>query len=387
MACKQCGHQLSEGDAECPNCGLMLTTPTARPAHPAHVICSCKVPAHPGQTYCTHCLKLLPVPDGAPYDARYVIRRVVGEGGMGRVYEATSTATGQAVAIKELLDHSNWSEAKREKYLNTVAQEIAILGSLSHLRTVPRLIEPLRQWHGRHYFVMEFISGESLYRLLKQQNQPFPVAAVVRWGMQLCDVLQVLHRQEPAPIVHRDLKPDNILLRQDGASSEDVVLLDFGVARFIERERRVSIGGTSGYMPREQLLSNRPEPRSDLYALAATMHHLLTDHDPSTESQPFQPAHQLNPRVPLWLSELLSINLSDVVSSRYESAAKFRDDLRSQTVTRGLICPQCGRENDRSLIYCAYCAGTLLESSRQCGGCRHFAPVNAHYCPTCGQEM
>ncbi|MDB4895027.1 MAG: serine/threonine protein kinase [Firmicutes bacterium] len=385
MPCRQCGHELAEGDAECPCCGLMLVVPQPRPAEQTQVICSCKAVAAPGDTYCTRCLKLLPVSDGASYDAGYVIRRIVGEGGMGRVYEAT--ATGHPAAIKELLDHSNWSDAKREKYLSTVKQEIAILGSLSHLRTVPRLIESLKQWHGRHYFVMEFISGESLYHLLKRQNQPFPVAAVIRWGIQLCDVLHVLHRQEPAPIVHRDLKPDNILLRQDSGSAEDVVLLDFGVARFIERERRVSIGGTSGYMPKEQLLSNRPEPRSDLYALAATMHHLLTDHDPSAELQPFQPAHQLNPRVPEWLSELLSINLSEDISSRYESAAKFRDDLRNQTVTRGLICPQCGRENDRSLIYCARCAGTLLESSRQCGGCRHFAPVNALYCPTCGQEM
>jgi serine/threonine-protein kinase len=183
---------------------------------------------------------------------------------------------------------------------------------------------------------MEFIEGKDLQKALDERRSPFPVDIVIKWAIQLCELLQVLHTQEPNPIVHQDLKPANIILRQPGASSTDIVLFNFDVARFVRIGARVSAAfGTPGYAPKEQIVDGRPEPRSDLYALAVCMYQLLTKKEPSEKPPPFPvPARNANRRVPQWLSDLIAINLNwDEPQERYESAAKMREDLINRRVT------------------------------------------------------
>jgi serine/threonine protein kinase len=308
---------------------------------------------------------------------------------MGRVYRAYTASGKNIVAIKEMVDDRGWSDSDRANYLKAFQREVEVMSHLRVLRTVPELVEPISDWNGRRFFVMEFIEGKDLQKVLDERFGPFDAATVVKWAIQLCELLHVLHTQDPNPIVHQDLTPDNIILRQSRPSSgAEIVLLDFGVARFVRVGTKLSVyAGKNGYAPREQLVERRPEPRSDLYSLAACMHQLLTKRDPAVESGPFPPAHQLNPQVPQWLSDLIAINLSEEPRERYESAARMRDDLMNRRVTATIRCGTCGTENERSLIYCKQCAHTLLSTPRKCRNCTEFIPYNSRFCPRCGKEQ
>jgi len=141
------------------------------------------------------------------------------------------------------------------------------------------------------------------------------------------DILDYLEQQTP-PIVHRDIKPANIII---GAKDERAHLVDFGIARAYApsyaQSKQTTALGTPGYAPPEQYQGNA-EPRSDLYALAATLHHLLTNRDP-TEYPPFQfpPARTLNPHLSLEIEAVLTRALQLDRSQRYQTALEMKRDL------------------------------------------------------------
>jgi serine/threonine-protein kinase len=351
---------------------------------------TCRTSASSASLFCGRCGQILPVLDGTLYAGKYKVEELLGQGGMGRVYRALVQNGRVQVAVKEIVDDRGWTDRERAVYLEAFQRESEVLGHLRVLRTVPALLVPYREWQGRRYFVMEFIEGKDLRRVIEERGSPFPVDVVVSWANQLCELLQVLHSQQPNPILHQDLTLENIILRRDGSSNTNVVLLDFGVARFVRMGTKLSVyAGKAGYAPKEQIVDRRPEPRSDLYSLAACVHHLLTCRDPTEpdHAPPFPPAHQLNHSVPRWLSDLIDINLSEEPRERYESAAKMREDLIGRRVTATIRCAGCGTENERSLIYCKRCAHTLLSTPRKCRHCAEFIPYNARYCPRCGQTV
>src|SRR5262249_51139827 len=151
--------------------------------------------------------------------------------------------------------------------------------------------------------------------LENNQNRPFPLDAVIEWGRGVCDVLSHLHGRSP-PVVHRDLKPDNIMLLEDGRS---IKLIDFGTARDMGRSQKAQLSAktrvyTEGYAPPEQIVG-KPEPRSDLFALAGTLYHLATGKAPEgyytareLEAQLASPNGAIRPEQ-RWFFELLRINL------------------------------------------------------------------------------
>lgn len=394
MKCPSCGHANPDGAPECAVCGYVFRTPASAvapsPGPPVvRVTCpGCRTTAAATGLFCARCGQLLPVQDGAVYAGEYRVEKMIGQGGMGRVYRALSLADQRPVAIKELVDDRGWSAEERAPYLKAFQREAELLAHLRVLRTVPQLVAPFREWNGRYFFVMEFVEGKNLLEALRERGQPFEVDTVIHWAVELCELLRVLHNEQPDPIVHQDLKPENIILRRPGQGYGDIVLLDFGVARFVRVGTKLSVyGGTSGYAPREQFVERRPQPRSDLYSLAACMHHLLTGRDPTENPPPFPPARKLNPQVPEWLSQLIAINLSDDPRERYDSAAKMREDLLGRRVTATLTCPSCGTENERSLIYCRRCARALVRAASTCRNCAQFIPVNARFCPHCGSKV
>src|ERR1044072_9311318 len=128
---------------------------------------------------------------------------------------------------------------------------------------------------------MQYIAGEDLAAMLAQNNGPFPEADVLRWGDQLCDALDYLHTQDPQ-IIHRDIKPQNLKLTARG----QIVLLDFGLAKGSTGQMTAvttsaSIYGyTPNYAPLEQVQGLGTDARSDIYSLAATLYHLLTNVKP-----------------------------------------------------------------------------------------------------------
>ncbi|MDQ7030538.1 MAG: protein kinase [Ardenticatenia bacterium] len=128
------------------------------------------------------------------------------------------------------------------------------------------------------------------------------------WGIQLCDVLEYLHNHTP-PIVFRDLKPSNIMLRPDGR----LVLVDFGIAKHFQSAERATMVGTEGYAPPEQY-EGIATPKVDIYALGATLHHLLTNTDPR-EFRPFsfasRPIRHYNPAIPPELEYIIMKALAE----------------------------------------------------------------------------
>jgi len=274
---------------------------------------------------------------------RYLVRRTVGRGGMGAVYEAIDQRLGHTVALKQMLVGGDSATAAFER-------EARILAGLRH-PGLPRVTDFFGDPRGL-FLVMEFIPGGDLGALLTERGRPFPVEDVVRWADQILDVLTFLHGQQP-PILHRDIKPQNIKLTPAG----DVVLLDFGLAKGLGPAQATStaslFGYTPNYAPLEQVQGAGTTPASDLYALAATLHHLLAGEPPpdvlqrgaavaSSQPDPLRPVHALNPLVPPALGQLILHGLQLDQARRPASAAAMRAALR-QLQTRPVAPPDPAR--------------------------------------------
>ena len=259
-----------------------------------------------------------PLASGHMLDGRYKIGKVIGIGGMGRVYLANDTRlANRPVAVKEMIVGEGLQE---KKAVEDFAREARVLAPLSH-PGIPNLIDYFAE-RGRHYLVMEYIAGGDLQGWLDQRGAGARVseAQVLRWARQLLDVMCFLHSQNP-PIVYRDLKPGNIMIDQQ----ERAMLIDFGIARFLPPGGRGTQIGSVGYAPPEQYLG-KLEPRSDLYSLGATMHHLLTGRDPQLEPPfSFPPVRQLAPAVSVDTERVVMWALERDADKRPASAPAMLD--------------------------------------------------------------
>ena len=262
---------------------------------------------------------------------RYRIDKQIGQGGMGAVYVATDERFGSVVAIKETL-------CMDDNYRRAIEREARLLNSLKH-SALPRVSDHFLEDDGQ-YLVMEYIPGEDLYCVMEETNEPFPVEQVLNWADQLLEALDFLHNQEN-PIVHRDIKPQNLKVTPKG----QIILLDFGLAKgnvtgASNHTNAKSIFGYSrNYASLEQIQGTGTDPRSDLYSLAATLYHLLTNVAPedaltramsvlSQKPDPLVPANQVNPNVPAGVSAILYKTMDLDAAQRPATAAEMRSMLR-----------------------------------------------------------
>jgi outer membrane protein assembly factor BamB len=263
---------------------------------------------------------------GVVLQERYAIEGTLGVGGMSVVYRGRDLRFKDVVrpcAIKEMFQSAPDSNT-RLLNLKNFERESGLLATLQH-PAIPKVYDFFEE-NGRFYLILELIPGKDLETVLDEAGGPLDEDRVARWAAQICDVLQYLHTRTPEPIVFRDMKPSNVMVTPD----ERIVLIDFGIARNLNRgDRKGTMIGTEGYSPPEQY-RGLAEPRGDLYALGATLHHLLTASDPRLET-PFtfheRPLRQLNPAISPEFDAVVTKALEYDVSARWNSAEEMKQAL------------------------------------------------------------
>ncbi|MDQ7822311.1 MAG: serine/threonine-protein kinase [Candidatus Eremiobacteraeota bacterium] len=253
---------------------------------------------------------------------RFLIKEVIGEGSFGKVYLAEDREVQGALwAVKEIWD-SNMTDEERLEAIDLYTREVAILRTLNHTG-VPKVLDFFSDGEGRHYFVMEYIEGRTLNAVLEQET--IDAERAVTWALRLCDILEHLHSLKPAPLIYRDLKPSNVMVTPRGR----LLLIDFGISRFFnpQKLKDTNVLGTPGFCPPEQYGKSQSDARSDIYALGATLYHLLTEEDLAQFNFAIPPVTTLNSAVPPGLEKLMSRCLEPDPSKRYQSVKSLREDL------------------------------------------------------------
>jgi outer membrane protein assembly factor BamB len=273
---------------------------------------------------------------GKTLNNRYHITAVLGVGGMGMVYLARDRNFPDVmhyVAVKEM-QNTVADPVQRQTMIEQFEREINILATLKH-PAIPQIIDRFAT-QDRVYLVMEYIRGKDLEAHLSTLADFVPVEIVIRWAIEICDVLHYLHSQTP-PIIFRDLKPSNIMIDEHGR----VRLIDFGIARkFQENMPVVTQIGTEGYAPPEQY-RGKATPQNDIYSLGATLHHILTRKDPRLEPQfsfKERPIKQYNPKVPDGLVQIVMRALEHNPEARFQSVEEMKQAL--VLLERSLKAPQ-----------------------------------------------
>src|ERR1041385_8493880 len=258
--------------------------------------------------------------EGTTLQGRYRIVRQLGQGGMGAVYEAVDERLDTVVALKETF----FADEKLRKQFEREARLLARL----HHQALPRVSDHFNEGECQ-LLVMQYIAGEDLAAMLAEKNGPFPEDEVVRWADQLCDALDYLHTQDPQ-IIHRDIKPQNLKLTGRG----QIVLLDFGLAKGSAGQMTAVttsasiFGYTPNYAPLEQVQGMGTDTRSDIYALGATLYHLVTNVKPpdalsraaamvNGQEDPLLPASEVCPGVGAGLANILAKSMSQKRDDRF----------------------------------------------------------------------
>lgn len=256
---------------------------------------------------------------------RYRVERLVGQGGFGAVYQVWDMQLDVTCALKENFETS---PAAQSQFIH----EATILAGLQH-PTLPRVIDSFSLPGQGQYMVMDFVEGEDLKSRLEKIGTFLPVSQVIPWILQIADALAYLHSQKP-PVIHRDLKPENIIITPGGQAK----LVDFGVAKIYDPVLKTTTGAravTPGYSPPEQYGHGTTDPRSDIYALGATLYTLLTNKEPVESVQrtlrvPLVSPRLINPLISPSLDSAILKAMEPVPEDRYQCMEHFRAALTQQ---------------------------------------------------------
>ncbi|MEO7001705.1 MAG: protein kinase [Ktedonobacterales bacterium] len=325
---------------------------------------------------------------------RYRIEEVIGSGGYASVYRATDLTFKLPRAIKEVTDQDRGVRTQFQ-----LEAELLINIKQDNIPHGYHLIEEM----GRMYLIMEYVRGKDLEELLNesltQRGRPLEEAQVLRWAIEICDALSVMHALD-TPIIHRDIKPANIKITPE----DRPVLIDFGLAKLQQRgggnpTMTAAQGVSPGFAPPEQYMAKgRTDARTDLYGLGATIYACLTGKDPaeaparllaqtgvSNSGASLVPLRRLNPRISDQTERVVIKALELSSSQRQQSAKQLRNELNAAlmaltgqaatnaaasasnpaTAVMGLICPHCGVQNRPEVAQCVQCGYPLRSGAGQ----------------------
>jgi serine/threonine protein kinase len=268
---------------------------------------------------------------------KYEVRREVGRGGMGIVYEGFDPVIGRRVALKTFITEY-FDGTQSDNLLTRLRREAQAAGRLNHRNIIAVYDygeDIVKNADGADattaYIAMEFVEGRSLESYL-EAHERFPMGEIRRIMGELLDALQYSHDHG---VVHRDIKPANVILLSDGT----VKVADFGVAR-LESSTLTQIGtvlGSPSYMSPEQFMGQTVDGRSDLYSAGVVLYQLLTAEIPFTgafttimhrvlhENAP--PPSALNVQVPKGFDEVLRRAMAKRPDERYQSASEFQQAI------------------------------------------------------------
>ncbi len=274
---------------------------------------------------------------GATLGGRYWVLSVIGRGGMSVVYKAKVKDTGKIVAVKTLRTAGMTDDMVVKRF----QREAELLSRLNHPRIV-NLHAYGSSAKGQPYFVMDYLVGENLTDLLARENHLEPERFQDVF-VQVCAAIEHAHRQGA---IHRDIKPGNIMLTRQGATSDYVKVVDFGIAKMAEEAQRLTrmgeVWGSPIYMSPEQCMGAPVDARSDIYSLGIVMYESLTGKVPflgrnyadtmtkqiSDDPAPFA---QIRPdlKIPASLEKIVMAAMAKQPENRYQSLGLMRKDLEA----------------------------------------------------------
>ncbi len=322
-ACPYCGEDIKDVAVLCKHCGMMLDgSGSVRSTTP-----------RPGGT---------PIPGGGSgwwsggriptgtVVREYRFETLLGEGGMGQVYRATHTLTGQTVAIKVLYSDLMRDKSSSERFVG----EARIMSGLKHDNIVQ--FSNFFEEKGRFFLVMEFVDGPTLEAVL--DRRPLEVSEALSIANGVLAALEYAH-QRREPVIHRDIKPANIMLAKDGR----VLVADFGIAKVVGGEkltRTQGVVGTYEYMSPEQVKGEQVSAAADMYSFGVTLYKILTGVVPFPQktdtgidcmnahlSAEVPAVHEFREGIPDWLQGVLDKALAKAPKKRFGSAKALSEAL------------------------------------------------------------
>lgn len=295
MECPTCGSNNRQGANFCLQCGTLLEAPSASP----------------------------PLAIGVELKGRYRIVQKHGFNELGMtLYLAEDTSHSNQLVMIGALRNTGLDDHAWQQQLARFHAEVEMLRSLNHAN-LPRLLDTFEE-RAYHCMVLEYARGQTTEEILQEASGFLQEERVTKWAIQVCDALTYLHSRQP-PIIHGDINPDNVVVLQTGL----VKLTVYRTVYFYEPggAKAEVLLATPGYAPLEGYRRTQIDARSDIYSLGATLHYLLTKHDPSVELFNLPPVRQINPDLSPGIEQVIAKALELRMEDRHQTAAEMRSAI------------------------------------------------------------
>ncbi|MBO4400206.1 MAG: serine/threonine protein kinase [Lachnospiraceae bacterium] len=258
---------------------------------------------------------------GQVINNKYEILKLVGKGGMSRVYLAMDMNIHKPWAVKEI--DKTVKDKNNEVVIQSAIAEANLIKELDHnaiVRIVDIIDEP-----DKIFIIEDFIDGETLNSIVLREGAQ-PQEKVIEWAIQICSALEYLHTRKP-PIIYRDMKPANVMLKPEG----NVKIIDFGIAREYKEQNTEDTKclGTKGYAAPEQFGGKgQTDARTDVYCLGVTLYYLVTGKNPSEPPYEIYPIRHWNPRLSSGLEAIILKCTRPNPADRFQSCAELNYALQ-----------------------------------------------------------
>lgn len=299
---------------------------------------------------------------GKTINNRYTVDEILGQGGMSAVYKGTDPNLKRVVAIKVI--HSHLSN--NPDFVQRFEEEAAAVAQLRHHGIIQ--VYDFNRDDDLYYMVLEFVPGETIQDHLKRLNdsgRKLSPTKAIEYMASICDAVDYAHQRG---MIHRDIKPANLML----ATTGQVILMDFGIAKIVGGTRHTATGavvGTAMYMSPEQIKGEQPDRRTDIYSLGVTLFEMVSGRPPFDANSamtlmmmhindPVPNVKNLNPDVPDALVAVINKSLAKDPNDRYQTAAQMAAALRNALST-GSSSPQATMMEDADSMKQA--RGTTIE--------------------------